>query len=144
MPWGGVPAAPAVGVYGDREDSRTVPRAPVSHDFPARTVCISEKCRREQSLGGEPLPLQSEPWWEPAGRGGLAGPLRCHCQGQWESPGILAQDVRGIRAFPEARARESREASSPPYSACNHSPKRRQLHVAKRQNVNAGLGKELC
>lgn len=52
MSWGGVPGAPAVGVDGDREGTEPVPRAPVSHDFPAMTVRISEKCRREQSLGG--------------------------------------------------------------------------------------------
>lgn len=70
MSWGGVPGAPAVGVDGDREGTEPVPRAPVSHDFPAMTVRISEKCRREQSLGGggvQSLPLQSEPWWHPSG-----------------------------------------------------------------------------
>lgn len=128
-----------MGVNGDREVARTVLRAPVNHDFPARTVCISEKCRREQNLGAN-RSLRS---LSPRGklRGGEASldpsdftvKARGNCR---ESSLRTLRIVCGICTFPEARVRESQEASSPPYSACNLNLKKRQLHVAKHQNVN--------
>lgn len=51
----------------------TVPRAHVSHNVPATSVCISEKRSREKGLGDELLMLESEPRWKTYESGGLPG-----------------------------------------------------------------------
>lgn len=80
----------------------TVPRAHVSHNVPARSVCISEKRSREKGLGDELLMLESEPRWKTYESGRLPG-----TPSDYATEACGNQDVYGICALLHAGLREA-------------------------------------
>lgn len=112
----------------------TVPRAHVSHNVPARSVCISEKRAREKGLGDELLMLESEPRWKTYESGGLPRTPQIRLPKACGN-----QDVHGICALLHAGVRQAGRPDSPALLCLQ--PKSEEEAAACCKHCGSWLGK---